>query len=241
MTTRLACLSDIHANLTAFETVLADLDRQKPDQVIFLGDAATLGPQPRAVMARLRALGCPCIMGNHDAFTLDRATAPDLHWVPDWYARQLTDADLDFIRTFQPRLTLPLTGNRTLLCSHGSPKSNTDQIFPTTPAGKLEAMLEGHPADLYLGGHTHIQMMKQYKGRLVINAGSVGMPFELVPFPETGPRFLPWAEYTIINDDGGSLGIELRRIPLDMQKLRESYFSSQMPDATYWYGLWLDK
>jgi putative phosphoesterase len=238
---RIAFLSDIHANLVAFEAVLADLEASKPEKIIFLGDAATLGPNPRGVMERLRAINCPCIMGNHDAFVLDRATAPDLDWVSDWYARQLTAGDLDYLRTFLPTLTIPLDEHTSLLCYHGSPQSNTDQILPTTPGEKLEAMLGSQPAEYYIGGHTHIQMMKQYNGRIIINPGSVGMPFEHVPFPETGPRFLPYAEYGTLHFESGHFGIELRRVPLDLPRLRQSYFSSRMPDAMYWWGLWLPR
>ena len=235
---RLAFISDIHANLVALEAVLRDIDRQKPDQIIFLGDAATLGPQPHAVLAELRRLKPISIMGNHDEFVLDRSTAPEL--VSDWYADQLTDEDLDFVRTFVDLHKIELDPANKIICYHGSPKSNTDQILPTTPADRLESFLFNTPAEIYIGGHTHIQMMKQYKGRTVVNAGSVGMPFEFVPFSEvSGPRFLPWAEYMILHWDGSNLGVELRRIPLDLDALFRSYSRSEMPEALYWWSLWL--
>ncbi len=53
---RIALISDIHSNLTALEAVLADIERAGVDQIVFLGDAATLGPHPREVVAHLRAL-----------------------------------------------------------------------------------------------------------------------------------------------------------------------------------------
>jgi hypothetical protein len=83
-------------------------------------------------------------------------------------------------------------------------------------------------------------MMKQFKGKTIVNAGSVGMPFEFVPFPEsTGPRFLPWAEYTILHWDGHQTGVELRKIPIDLDKVFRSYAASTMPEALYWWSLWL--
>ncbi|HUF39859.1 MAG TPA: metallophosphoesterase family protein [Anaerolineales bacterium] len=235
---RIAFISDIHANLVAFEAVLRDIDEKKPDEIVFLGDAATLGPQPRAVMAELRKLGPRSVLGNHDGFMLDHNTAPEL--VSNWYADQLTGDDVDFLRTFRPTIELELDPDNKILCYHGSPASNTDQILPATPADRLEGYLDGSPGPVFIGGHTHIQMMKQFKGRTVINAGSVGMPFESVPFPETaGPRFLPWAEYTILHWDSRQTGVELRKIPLDMDAVFRSYTRSTMPEALYWWNLWL--
>ena len=67
----IALISDIHGNLAAFEAVLADIERVQPDQVDCLGDVLAEGPQPREVLARLRALGCPVVLGNADAELLD--------------------------------------------------------------------------------------------------------------------------------------------------------------------------
>src|SRR6185436_6063002 len=67
---RIAIFSDMHANAIAFDAVLADLHAQRPDQSVCLGDAIQGGPQPDAVVQRLRALGCPVVMGNADAWLL---------------------------------------------------------------------------------------------------------------------------------------------------------------------------
>lgn len=237
---QIAFISDIHANLVSFEAVLRDIDRRRPDRIVFLGDACTLGPQPRESLRLLKSLDCPCVMGNHDAFVLDRRTAPNLEWTSRWFAEQLEPEDLDFLRTFAQTLTLDLDGERKITCYHGSPKKNTDQILPVTPAEELDALLEESPGPVYFGGHTHIQMVRQHLGRLVVNAGSVGMPFQKVPFSASeGPRLLPWAEYTLFHLDGQTLGIEPRRIAVDLTALRQSYENSAMPDAMYWWSLWL--
>lgn len=237
---QIAFLSDIHANIVAFEAVLRDLDRVKPDQVVFLGDASTLGPQPRAVMKQLRALNPPCVMGNHDGFVLDRTTAPDLEWTSRWFAEQHTPGDLDFLRTFKPTLEIEVDGKTRLYAYHGSPLSNTDQILPTTPAERLDQLVPGPAGHIFIGGHTHIQMAKQYRGRTIVNAGSVGMPFEYVPFsPKDGPRLLPWAEYAILQWRGPDASVELRRVHYDLHELKQSYARSEMPEGMYWWSLWL--
>jgi predicted phosphodiesterase len=68
--TRVALLADIHGNAVALEAVLRELERQRIDQVIRLGDVFATGPQPQAVLASMRRLGCPVVMGNADAWCL---------------------------------------------------------------------------------------------------------------------------------------------------------------------------
>lgn len=241
---RIALISDIHGNLVSLEAVLADIERERPDELICLGDVATLGPQPREVVARLRALDCPCITGNHETylFNTDLGRAyMDVAWFAqsiDWCRDQLTASDFAYLRTFKPLLKLTLDATTTLLCFHGSPKSNTDNIFAVTPADELDRMLAGHTATVMIGGHTHVQMLRQHSGTLLVNVGSVGMPFEQMPFKDS-PRVLPWAEYAIITYIHGVLAVEMRRVPVDMSAIKQAALNSTMPEADEWIRNWV--
>ena len=64
---KIAILADVHGNLPALEAVLAEIATEGIERIICLGDLATLGPQPHEVIARLRGLECPVVMGNTDA------------------------------------------------------------------------------------------------------------------------------------------------------------------------------
>ena len=64
---QIALISDMHGHAIALEAVLADIQQQKIDQIICLGDVVTIGFQPKKTLDMIRSLGCPCIMGNHDA------------------------------------------------------------------------------------------------------------------------------------------------------------------------------
>ena len=68
---RVALISDIHGNDVALRAVLADIRRRGVDQIVCLGDVATLGPSPQRTVDLVVELNCPCIMGNHDAFLLE--------------------------------------------------------------------------------------------------------------------------------------------------------------------------
>ena len=239
---RVALVSDIHGNLVSLEAVLADIDRVGVDRIVCLGDVATIGPQPREVVARLRALDLAGITGNHESYLLNPdlicevADAPPwLEETMDWCAGQLSSADFDYLRSFQPLIDIPFDTEASLLCFHGSPQSNTDMILATTPAAELDEMLAGHAATVMAGGHTHVQMVRQHNGVMIVNAGSVGEPLDQMPV-EDATRILPWAEYTIVSWINGLLGIESRRVPIDLEAVKGAVSTSDMPDAVK--GVW---
>lgn len=235
---RLALISDIHANEIALETVLADMERSAVDRLVCLGDVATLGPRPEAVIDRLRRLGCLCILGNHDDFLLrpdlvQRYTeARSVVAAVAWCEARLSAADRAFLASFQSRAEVPLTPAVTLLAYHGSPRSHTEEILATTPAAELDRLLEGCDAPLLAGGHTHIQMLRQHRGALLVNPGSVGLPFE-EHVSGRPPALLPHAEYAIVEARGGDVLVELRRLALDLTALIAAADASDNPICAY--------
>lgn len=243
---RTALIADIHGNLVSLEAVLADIDRQRVDQILCLGDLATLGPQPREVMARIRALGCACLLGNHECFLLDRGLldgytdSAELHAMVEWCAGLLSEADFDFVRSLPWLIEVQLGPGATMLCYHGSPRSNMDRILPTTPAAELDEMLAGHAATVMAGAHQHVHMVRQHQGRLILTVGSVGQPFDQWPFEEK-PHLLPCAEYTIVDWSAGALSVELRRARIDIETVKQAARESTMPDVDFWVGWWMEE
>jgi putative phosphoesterase len=241
---RIAFISDIHANLIALETVLADLRRERVDLTICLGDVVNLGARPREVLAAIKALNCPCILGNHDALMMDPRVAngqePWVLEVAAWTLDQLTSEDLAFLRSFQPTLQLTLDDEVSLLCCHGSPRSFSDFLLATTPEREVQWMLDGKQASVMACGHTHVQMMRQFFGMLIVNAGSVGQPFETMPWPisQAGPHLLPWAEYAILETGGCAVKVELRHLEVDVAAIKQVALASGMPGAATWVSRW---
>jgi predicted phosphodiesterase len=225
-----ALISDLHGNLVALEAVLADAERAGVDRIVCLGDVATLGPRPREVLARLQALGCACIVGNHDAFLLDAELIRSYTETPivvdavAWCRAQLSPSELAFVRTFVPELTLPLGGDATLFCYHGTPRSHMEDLSPTATPDELDVLLDGRTGDVMAGGHTHLQMLRQHRGTLVVNPGSVGMPFREAPLGRS-PTILPHAEYAIV----AANEVRLRRVPLSKTALRDQAASCDFP------------
>lgn len=244
---RIALISDTHGNAVALESVMTDMQSQKVDRIIFLGDALTIGCQPKETLEIIKGLHCICIMGNHDSAVLKpkRAAqlqiASNLHASLDWCAQQMTSADLNFLHSFLPSYELQLTDNLSALFFHGSPLSNTDLIISTTPPEAIDAFFEGQTASIWAGGHSHIQMLRRHGDKLILNPGSVGNAFYHAFTPGTVPRLLPWAEYAILNVEKGAarsrnnqFTVEMRRVSFDTQEVLRLAAASDFPSKDWW-------
>ena len=238
---RIALISDIHGNLRALEAVLEDTRTQGADQIISLGDTATIGPYPKETLDLLQALNCVCIMGNHDAAMLEPARAAELQisesLLPtlEWGLELLSETNFDFLRSFRPTHEVKLAGVLTLLCFHGSPRSNIELILSTTPDETLTGILSGQSEGIMAGGHTHIQMFRQYRKQVIINPGSLGNAF-VEPFFPGGeiPRLLPWAEYALLRAEKGGWSADLRRVRFDTQALQQAVTEVGNPSREWW-------
>jgi len=241
--TRIAIISDMHGNCVALDAVLADLRRAAADQIVCLGDAIQGGPQPAEVVARLRELACPVVMGNADAWLLtgeetgNENISPErrrkMDEIREWSLGQLSTDDQAFIAGFQPTVSIPLSATRNLLCFHGSPASFDDIILPTTPEEEFQRLLGAHAPHFLTGGHTHMQQIRRLGATdsFFFNPGSVGLAYSHQQ-PENHFRVDPWAEYTILTVEGTQLALEFRRVPFDVGQLLAIYQSSGRPFAS---------
>jgi len=236
---KIALISDIHGNYVALTAVLQDLERHQPDTLICLGDIATIGPQPKEVLSTLQTLDCVFVQGNHDAAMLnpEKAAAFKIHPALlsnlEWAISQLEPQDIAFLESFQINYELNLDADKKLFCFHASPINNIDIILATTPRDILDKFLASTNVDVMAGGHTHIQMLRKYNGRLLINPGSVGTSFVTPPPTET-PILSPWVEYAIVECKNGAVTVNFHRLPMDLEALFDSVQASSMPNREWW-------
>jgi diadenosine tetraphosphatase ApaH/serine/threonine PP2A family protein phosphatase len=164
--------------------VLADPAFARADMVVVGGDVAA-GPMPAAVLDRLRALDLPTrwVRGNADREVVDAYDRGDTDAAahPDdiaaradaFTAGRITAAQRDLLASFEELVRV----DGTLYC-HGSPRSDEEMITALTPPERLEPMLAGVAERLVVCGHTHHQFDLSAGEQRVVNAGSVGMPYE---------------------------------------------------------------
>ena len=237
---RVAVISDMHGNDLAFEAVETDIQKQEIDQIVCLGDAIQGGPQPAAVVQRLRALNCPVVMGNADAWLISGVETADegipaerlkkMGEIRTWSLSQLTEDDRAFIANFQPTVTLNLEDGLNLLCFHGSPTSFDDIILPAAPDDVFQNFLSPYADQILTGGHTHAQQIRRNGELFFFSPGSVGFAYS--HYQPDGQFFAdPWAEYAILTIEKDQTSLEFRRVPFDIQELIRIYRESGRPFA----------
>jgi Calcineurin-like phosphoesterase superfamily domain len=127
------------------------------------------------------------------------------------------------------------TSSRSATAFHGSPRSYDDWIVATTPDDELERMLDGARAAVLVGGHTHLPLVRRHRESVLVNPGSVGLPFR----PEPGPiRICPWAEYGVVSVEDGRLTVELQRASYDVAAYLDDARATGMPHADWWVSCW---
>jgi predicted phosphodiesterase len=232
---RLAVVSDIHGNLPALEAVVADFTRRGVDAVVNLGDSLSGPLLPRETAQYLMAQGWTHLAGNHERQILEARTP---RGASDAYARsQLGPAELAWIAGLGPRRDY---ADDVLLC-HGSPRSDLEYLLETLgPAGlrlvrpaELEERLDGTRAALVVCGHSHLpRSLRNARGQLIVNPGSVGVPGyeDDAPFPHVVENGSPDARYAIVERHGAVWRSMLLAVPYDHAPMAQLALERGRPD-----------
>ena len=181
---RVAGLYDIHGNLPALEATLAEVDAVGCDRIVVGGDVA-LGPMPRETLDLLLARGdrVSFVRGNCDREMIsmlgrEPEPAKPLEARFRWAVDQLTPAQRELLAGLPTTLELEVDGLGPVLFCHGSPRDDDEIFTRATPESRIAPALAGVTARVVLCGHTHVQYDRVVNGVRLVNAGSVGMPFE---------------------------------------------------------------
>ncbi len=187
---RIALLSDVHANLVALDAVLASLG--SVDAVWHLGDVVGYGPEPDAVVARLRVIGAFGVRGNHDAAAVGGREIewfnPDARAAMEWTRATIAPATRDWLAALPERRT-----DASFTLVHGSPRDPLWEYVTSLPVARANLAELTTPYGLH--GHTHLPIVyRADDGRVeavapvdgssitlderavLLNPGSVGQP-----------------------------------------------------------------
>jgi putative phosphoesterase len=219
---RLAVIGDVHGNRVALEAVLDALARERPDRVVCLGDLAFRGPEPGRVVARLRALGIPCVQGNTDLMLLaarspeDAARVPPACWPPAaslpwvrWHLERLGADDLAYLAGL-PLAHREDVGGQRLLFVHATPQDTTSTIEPLGSRAEVELRLRDVEADWLFVGHIHRAFALRLGRVQLVNPGAVGFSLD------RDPR----AAYALVEPERGRIALE--RVPYDVEAAVEA-------------------
>ncbi|MEU0027769.1 metallophosphoesterase family protein [Streptomyces sp. NPDC006335] len=180
---RVAVLSDIHGVLPALEAVLAEPEVATADRIVLTGDIAA-GPQPTEVLALLRSLGerVLWVAGNADRELVEyrRGEREEiLDPIGPFAAAQLADTDVEFLASLPTTRTLTVRGLGEVLFCHATPRDDEEFVLVDSRPDRWAQVLGGVPVSVrtIVCGHTHMPYVRLAHGRLVVNPGSVGMPY----------------------------------------------------------------
>ncbi len=183
MPATVAVLSDIHGVLPALDAVLAEPALRAAELIVVTGDHAS-GPQPSAVLDRLLGLGdrVRLVRGNADR-ELVSLRRGELIAIPDdvtpWAAAELSEAHVDLLAGLPHPLTIEVDGFGDVLFCHGTPRDDAEVVLVDTRMSRWREAFANVPETVHtvVCGHTHMPFVRTVDRRLVVNPGSVGMPY----------------------------------------------------------------
>jgi len=220
---RIAALYDIHGNLPALEAVLREVLAARVDLVVVGGDVMP-GPMAREVLDTLLNLGLPAhfILGNGDREVLAARAGRVSDRIPErfhdtmrWNADQLDEHKAQLVAEWPATVRVVLEPLGGVLFCHATPRNDTEIFTRTTPEERLLPIFEPTGAALVVCGHTHMQFDRMIGTTRVVNAGSVGMPFQE-----------PGAYWLLLGAD-----VQLMRTPYDFAQAATRIRSTAYPQA----------
>jgi predicted phosphodiesterase len=254
MAMRIAIVGDIHGNVAALESALAEIKRQRPDRIAITGDLVFSGPRPAEVVERVRALqrdGALVVAGNTDLAVADfdyAAAFPWMELVPpanraaaEWAHDQLSDDQLEWLRGLPPERRIWSDDTLVLVC-HGSPGSIAAGLpADLDPTVTIERVTRTD-ARVIACGHTHLADVRELGRKLIVNPGSCGMAFDNDPAAcwalLTVPDAAPEDEYDDDEDDAGATDLarpeaQLFRTQYDANAAAEEVAARGLPGDVY--------
>ena len=234
---RYLVLSDIHANIDAFDTVLEHAEGRW-DRAIVLGDLVGYGAEPNTVVDRVRSLQpAAVIRGNHDKVACGIDDGSEFNYVARlaalWTGRVLTAGNLEYLRALA---TGPVEIDAVTEICHGAPFDEDHYIFDP---GDAQMALDAarHPLCLY--GHTHLPAIFKRVENLFEGAPPYGDQETVVPL-QRGARYLvnvgsigqprdgdARAGYGVLDDETREL--RLFRVPYAVQKAQQKIIAAGLP------------
>jgi len=176
---KVAALYDVHGNLPALEAVLADPRCADADVVVCGGDLV-VGPRPAECLDALEALGgrTRFVIGNCDREAVETPDGGELGAAAQWSNERLGPDRVGRVARWRLTVELSVPGLGRVLFCHATPSSDLPILTRITPEEDALAALGDVDADVVVCGHTHVQYDRRVGSTRLVNAGSVGMPYE---------------------------------------------------------------
>jgi putative phosphoesterase len=225
---RIAVLSDIHGNLVGLDACLSDLEHQGgADVIVAAGDLCMDGPRPKKVLQRLQEVGAQCLRGNTDRY-ISATDDGDLHGSDEndrkqamWHRKEIGEKWIAWLRELPFSLRFGEDGAGQLLIVHANPSTDDEHVWPDADDATLERLIGNEQAGTIAFGHLHIPYARVWRGKLLVNVSSAGLP------KDGDPR----AGYALLTQRSGGWEVKHRRVPFDVKKVATQLADCGIPES----------
>lgn len=220
---KIAVLSDIHGNLTALNAVLKDITDAKIDKFIIAGDHIIDCPQHNEVLNRMKSLDAYVIKGNREKYIMDYHYGIKSDWrsykqmaAPVWVHDSLEEDNLKYISELPEQLSISLPQRDSIRVVHGSPFDISEQLYEEKYPERVEKALKEIEESVLICGHTHWSWSKRVFNKLILNPGSVGVPFNK----------RSCAEYAVLTWSDNQWSASHHQVEFNIEELEQMFFES---------------
>jgi protein phosphatase len=226
---KIAIISDIHGNIPALESVLADIDSRNIKRIICLGDLVGKGPQSSRAIQIIQNRCDTVIRGNWDDFF----PKPQESKTIQWHQNQLTKQQMNYLKELPFSVEFIMSG-KLVRMFHASPRSVYERVQPWDSIDRRLSMFENTDSteniaekrkpDVVCYGDVHNAYQQIINGKLLCNVGSVGNPLDITQ-----------ASYAILEgeyekSENGVFSIQLIRVPYDIELSIKIAREAEMPE-----------
>ncbi len=170
---KIAIISDIHSNMFGVEIFKKEIEKEKFDEYIFLGDYITDGDKTNEILEFVKFKSNNVILGNREnnILKLDKYINSN-RWFPTMYAyKELSEENIEFLNTLNIYKEIIIESKK-IIMSHGNPYDVAGTVnFENEET--LDELIKDFNSDIYLFGHSHQMKYKEYRNRYFINSGAI--------------------------------------------------------------------
>jgi putative phosphoesterase len=226
---KVAFISDIHGNALALESVLEDIHKKNVDKIYVLGDLCYRGPEPKRSLELVHSLNTEVIKGNADEWVVRgvrQGEVPEkvlelMNTERDWTVTQLEPSDIKYLENLPTQIQYEDHGV-VVNAFHATPNSLFDVVPPAADDEVLQTtLMKSNDAQIYIYAHIHKPYIRYLNGKVVMNIGSVGLPFD----------GLTKSSYGLVEIEEGSLRTSIERVDFDVERVVELYKEVNYPNA----------
>jgi len=217
---RILVISDVHANYRGLKAVIDKF--HNVDEIWCLGDTVEYGPSPSKCIELVRQYCKHVVRGNHEDSFVNQQPTKAGGW-SGWFPNNTTEETLNYIRQLPSIISTEADGISYCLV-HGSPRNHSQGILnPYADQSDNIKEIEGTVEDRIAAGHSHMAMKLEVGGKLVVNPGTIGQPWDG-----------DYRAQCMLIEDGE---FRFERVEYSLHALKQDYIHSKMDQiqAKTWF------